>query len=67
LVIPGRTINTLFGENTVADIPLPGSATPPAAAPGRQMKVDTPEEVAAKILEAVQTEAAEIYTASTQP
>lgn len=64
LVFPGRTINTLFGENAVAYIARPQMPQP---AGGVTMRVDTPEEVAAKILEAVQTEAAETYTASTNP
>ena len=64
LVIPGRTSNTNFGENAVAFIARPQNAPSAGAAP---MRVDTPEEVAEKILEAVQTEAAETFTASTQP
>jgi NADP-dependent 3-hydroxy acid dehydrogenase YdfG len=61
LVIPGRTINTLFSQNALASVHRP----PPAGAVPRP--VDTPDEVAAKILEAVLSEAAETYTASTQP
>jgi NAD(P)-dependent dehydrogenase (short-subunit alcohol dehydrogenase family) len=64
LVFPGWTINTSFRQNTVSAIPFP-QGRPPAPA-GGPMRVDTPEEVAEKILEAVQTEAAETYTASTQ-
>jgi NAD(P)-dependent dehydrogenase (short-subunit alcohol dehydrogenase family) len=64
LVIPGRTINTNFGQNAVASIMRPQNAPP--AAGGAPMRVDTPEEVAEKILQAFQTEAAETYTASTQ-
>ena len=63
LVIPGRTINTQFGQNALASIARPQSQPPAGAVP---MRTDTPEEVAEKILEAVQTEAAETYTASTQ-
>jgi len=65
LVIPGRTINTQFGQNTL-DGPRPQYTAPPAST-GQSYPFDTPEQVAAKILEAVQTEAAETYTASTQP
>jgi NAD(P)-dependent dehydrogenase (short-subunit alcohol dehydrogenase family) len=77
LVFPGRTINTNFGQNAIAG--TAGNARPqasPQAAAGTAsaglpaayppMRVDRPEEVAEKILEAVQTEAAETYTASTQ-
>jgi NADP-dependent 3-hydroxy acid dehydrogenase YdfG len=64
LVFPGRTINTQFAQNTI-DGPRPPYTAPQGAA-GRQYPYDTPEEVAAKILEAVQTEAAETYIASTQ-
>jgi NAD(P)-dependent dehydrogenase (short-subunit alcohol dehydrogenase family) len=64
LVIPGRTINTSFREKAVAMAPRPN---PPAPAAGVPMRVDTPEEVAQKILEAVQSEAAETFTASTKP
>lgn len=64
LVIPGRTINTNFGRNAIASISRP---QPPQPAGGATMRVDTPEDVAQKILEAVQTGAAETYTASTQP
>lgn len=64
LVIPGRTINTSFEQNAVAAGVRPHSVSPAAIGPA--MRVDTPEEVAEKILEAVQTEAAETYTASTQ-
>jgi NAD(P)-dependent dehydrogenase (short-subunit alcohol dehydrogenase family) len=69
LVIPGRTINTKFGENAVAAIARPHNAQPTGGTPagGAPMRTDTPEEVADKILEAVQTEAAETYTASTHP
>lgn len=63
LVIPGRTINTSFGQNALASITRPQSAQPAGSPP---MRVDTPQEVAEKILEAVQTGAAETYTASTQ-
>ena len=65
LMIPGRTINTQFGQNTL-DGPRPQYTAPPAGT-GQSYPFDTPEQVAAKILEAVQTEAAETYTASTQP
>jgi NAD(P)-dependent dehydrogenase (short-subunit alcohol dehydrogenase family) len=64
LVIPGRTINTNFVKNTLASIPRPQN--PPGAA-GAPIQTDTPQEVAQKILEAVETGAAETYTASTQP
>ena len=64
LVIPGRTINTKFGENGFAYI----AHSQPGAPQGFSgaMRVDTPEDVAQKILEAFQTEAAETFTASTQ-
>jgi len=65
LMIPGRTINTQFGQNTL-DGPRPQYTAPPAGT-GQSYPFDTPEQVAVKILEAVQTEAAETYTASTQP
>lgn len=67
LVIPGRTINTKFGENSIAAMlrPQAGQGGPPTAG-SAAMRVDTPEEVAAKILEAFQSEAAETYTASTR-
>ena len=64
LVLPGRTINTSFGKNAVASISRPQAAQPAVNTP---LRVDTPKQVAEKILEAVQTEAAETYTASTQP
>jgi NADP-dependent 3-hydroxy acid dehydrogenase YdfG len=64
LVIPGRTINTRFGENTFAYIARQQAAQPSGNA---AMRVDTPEEVAEKILEAFQSEAAETYTAATRP
>jgi NAD(P)-dependent dehydrogenase (short-subunit alcohol dehydrogenase family) len=69
LVIPGRTINTSFHENGLVQPIRLQTAPPTANAPANaaQMRVDTPEEVAAKILEAVQSEAAETYTASTHP
>ena len=63
LVIPGRTINTGFGQNAIASMFRPQNA--PAGMPAP--RVDTPEEVADTILEAIQTEAAETYTASTRP
>jgi NAD(P)-dependent dehydrogenase (short-subunit alcohol dehydrogenase family) len=69
LVIPGRTINTRFGQNTMAAIESPQRSQPAVSAQpagSTAMRVDTPEEVAEKILEAVQTEAAETFTASTQ-
>jgi len=64
LVYPGRTINTDFRDNAVAMIlrNQPG----PQAASGVPPRFDTPEEVAEKILEAVNSEAAETFTASTQ-
>ena len=65
LMIPGRTINTQFGQNTLGG-PRPQYTAPPAGT-GQSYPFDTPEQVAAKILEAIQTEAAETYTASTQP
>jgi len=64
LVFPGRTVNTQFGPNTI-DGPRP-PYTAPKPSSGRAYPYDTPDEVAAKILEAVQTEAAETFTASTQ-
>jgi NAD(P)-dependent dehydrogenase (short-subunit alcohol dehydrogenase family) len=69
LVIPGRTINTNFHENGLVPPMRLQSTSPAGSAPAGApaMHVDTPEDVAAKILEAVQTEAAETFTASTQP
>lgn len=71
LVIPGMTVNTNFRQNAVAMTARPpaaaaGSASAGLPAPSAAPRVDTPEEVAEKILEAVQTGAAETYTASTQ-
>ncbi len=63
LVIPGRTINTKFRQNAFAGLPSP--LPPPELA--ASIPVDTPEDVAEKILEAVQTEAPETYTKSTRP
>ena len=64
VMYPGRTENTKFRENAVVHI-MRSQSTPPAGIrpPGR---ADTPQEVAEKILEAVQSEAAETFTASTQ-
>jgi NAD(P)-dependent dehydrogenase (short-subunit alcohol dehydrogenase family) len=64
IVIPGRTINTKFGENTFASMMRPQGGP---GAGGPAMRVDTPEEVAEKIVKAFQSEAAETYTASTRP
>ncbi len=74
LVIPGVTINTNFRQNALVMTSrsqgdpraAAGSASAGLPAPSPAPRVDTPEEVAEKILEAVQTGAAETYTASTQ-
>jgi NADP-dependent 3-hydroxy acid dehydrogenase YdfG len=69
LVIPGRISNTSFHDNGMVQ-PIHHQSAPPAGiAPANapQMRMDTAEEVAAKILEAVQTGAAETYTANTRP
>ena len=64
VIIPGRTINTNFGQNAMVNVMRSENTQhAPGAAPFR---VDTPQDVAQKILEAVQTEAAETFTASTQ-
>ncbi len=61
LMIPGRTA-TNFAQNFIQAQPNPGS---PSAAP--VVQVDTAEHVAEKILEAIQTEAAEVYADSIKP
>ena len=66
IVIPGRTINTKFGENTFASMMRPQGGAGGPGAGGPAMRVDTPEEVAEKIVEAFQSEAVETYTASTR-
>jgi NAD(P)-dependent dehydrogenase (short-subunit alcohol dehydrogenase family) len=64
IVIPGVTVNTRFRENTMASTARPEQGGAPGLRPG--MRVDTPEEVAEAILEAIQTEAAETFTPSTK-
>ena len=64
LVYPGRTVNTSFREKAIAMIMRDRPNPQPAS--DRPARFDTPEQVAEKILEAVQTEAAETFTASTQ-
>lgn len=63
LVIPGRVSDTAFHEHAVAAMTRPAAQQPIGAQAYRQ---DTAQEVAEKILEAIETEAAETYTKSTQ-
>jgi len=64
VVIPGRTMNTRFHENAYARMARPQPPRPLAGNVPR--RADTPEGVAEAILEAVQSEAAETFTASTR-